>query len=154
TFHAGTSIIDVQVFELVKRAVSGDPDRQETIRRVFQNAGVAERIVQAAQEGLENRPVWRSCFISYSHRDQKVADVLTSRLRGLGIPCSGDAQGIAGGDRIFEKAASLIINSNRTILCCSLTALTRDWISREVEVAMEKEKQEGKTVLLPLDVDG
>jgi hypothetical protein len=154
TFHAGTSIIDVQVFEQANRAVSGDPDRRESIRRFFQNAGVTERIVKAALEALSQPPPWRSCFISYSHTDKDVSDRLTDRLTRLGIPCSRDVQGIAEGDRIFEKAASLIINSNRTLLCCSWAALTRDWISREVEVAMEKERQEGRAVLVPLDVDG
>jgi uncharacterized protein YjbI with pentapeptide repeats len=154
TFHAGTSIIDVQVFEQANRAVSGDPGRRESIRRFFQNAGVTERIVKAALEALNQPPPWRSCFISYSHTDKEVANLLTDRLTGLGVPCSRDAQGIAGGDRIFEKAASLIINCNRTLLFCSWQALTRDWVSREVEVALEKEEKESKAVLVPLDIDG
>ena len=154
TFHKGSSIIDVQVFEQANRAVSGDPTRRESIRRFFQNAGVTERIVKAALEALAQPPEWRSCFISYSHSDKDFADQLTFSLKRLGIPFFRDEQGIAGGERIFEKAASLIISTHRTLLCCSWAALTRDWVNREAEVALEKEEKEGKSVLVPLDVDG
>ena len=153
-FHAGTSIIDVQVFEQANRVVGRSADLKEGIQRFFQNAGVTERIVKAALETLTQPPKWSSCFISYSHTDKEFADRLRDSLVDLGIPCRRDDQGIAAGNRIFDKVASLIINSNRTLLCCSWASLTRDWIQREVEVALEKEKKEGKSVLVPLDIDG
>jgi len=154
TFHAGTSIIDVQVFEQAKRAVSGDPKRRESIRRFFQNAGVTDAIVKAALEALTEQPPWRSCFISYSHTDKDFAEQLTKSLERRGVPCYRDEQAFAEGDRLFDKAASLIINTHRTLLCCSWAALTRDWVKQEAEVALEKEIKENKTVLVPLDVDG
>jgi uncharacterized protein YjbI with pentapeptide repeats len=153
-YHSHSAIIDVQVFDQASLAVIQRPDLKRTIQRFFQNAGVTERIVRAALESLSQPPLWRSCFISYSHTDKEFACLLNERLTDLGIPCRRDDQGIAEGERIFEKAASLIINSNRTLLCCSWASLTRDWIAREVGVALEKEEKEGRPVLVPIDIDG
>lgn len=127
---------------------------KQPIRRFFQNSGVTDQVVKAALDALSQSRQWRSCFISYSHSDMDFATLLNGSLEDLGIPCHRDEQGIAQGERIFEKAASLIINSNRTLLCCSRVSLTRDWIRREAAVALEKEEKEGKTVLVPLDIDG
>jgi uncharacterized protein YjbI with pentapeptide repeats len=153
-FHTETSIIDVQIFEQANRIASKDPDLRESIRRFFQNAGVTERIVKAALEALARPPEWRSCFISYSHTDKEFVDRLCASLIRLGIPCCRDDQGITAGNRIFEKVAGLIINNNRTLLCCSWASLTRGWVEREAHVALEKEEKEGKSVLVPLDIDG
>ena len=153
-YHRGTSIIDVQVFEHANRAVRGNRDMEQRVRCFFQNAGVTERIVKAALEALAQPRIWNSCFISYSHADREFVDQLCSSLTRLEIPYSRDDQRFEVGSRAIDRMASEIIRNDRTLLCCSRASLTSHWVEQEAEIALEREEKQGRSVLVPLDIDG
>lgn len=153
-FHTKTAILDVQVFERAAQAARGNREKKQSIKWFFQNAGVTERIVRAALEALSQPPSWSSCFISYSHDDKEFVELLCSALSHLGVPCSKDDDRFEVGVRVSERAAGEIIRNDRTLLCCSRRSLWSNWVIEEAEVALEREEKQGRSVLVPLDLDG
>ena len=101
-----------------------------------------------------------SCFISYSHGDKLFARRLHDQLQGRGIRCWLDEHQLKLGDDIYESVDRGIRLWDKVLLCCSEESLSSWWVEREVDTAIEKERQlrakhgEQKLVLIPLDLDG
>jgi TIR domain/Pentapeptide repeats (8 copies) len=153
-FHIATAIVDVQIFERADRYVQQHPEMRQAVRRFFKNAGVTERIVRAALEAMVQANEWSSCFISYSHIDKEFVERLCSSLDARGISCLRDEGGIDAGSDVFEGVAGGIIHQDRTLVCCSWASLASDWVEREADLALEREEKQGKSVIIPLDLDG
>jgi uncharacterized protein YjbI with pentapeptide repeats len=153
-FHVDTSIVDVQIFERAARFVQQHPEMQQAVRRFFKNAGVTERIIKAALEAMSQTLEWSSCFVSYSHIDKDFVRQLCSSLEARGISCLRDDGGLDAGSHVFEGVAGGIIHQDRILLCCSWASLTSGWVEKEADLALEREEKQGKSVIIPLDLDG
>jgi uncharacterized protein YjbI with pentapeptide repeats len=153
-FHVDTSIVDVRIFERAARYVQRNPEMQQAVRRFFKNAGVTERIIKAALEAMSQPLEWSSCFVSYSHIDKGFVQRLCSGLEARGISCLRDDGGLDAGSHVFEGVAGGIIHQDRTLLCCSWASLTSGWVEKEADLALEREEKQGKSVIIPLDLDG
>lgn len=94
-----------------------------------------------------------SVFISYSSQDQVFAERLHADLQSKKVRCW-----FAPGDlKIGEKFRVTIDESIRVydklLLVLSEPSVASDWVEKEVETAMEKERKQKRTMLFPIRLD-
>ena len=94
-----------------------------------------------------------SCFISYGHVDHIFADRLYDELQGRGVGCWLDEHDMKPGDRILDVVNDAIRLHDKILLCCSETSLNSWWVKDEIRKAQERERREGRDIIIPLMVD-
>ncbi len=94
-----------------------------------------------------------SCFISYSHKDRAFSNRLHDQLLARGIRCWLDEHDLKPGDRILDVVADAIRLHDKILLCCSETSLNSWWVKDEIRKAMERERRDGRDIIIPLMVD-
>jgi uncharacterized protein YjbI with pentapeptide repeats len=126
----------------------------------LRGAGVPESLITYVPS-LVNRPVeFYTCFVSYSHDDQRFARRLYAALHKRGIRCWLDEKQMLPGDDIHDQVDRGIKLWDRVLLCCSERALKSWWVDNEITKAFEKEQRlmrdRGRKVLvlIPLNLDG
>lgn len=97
---------------------------------------------------------FNSCFISYSHADQGFARRLYSSLQARGILCWLDEHELKPGDRILNVINDAIRVHDKILLCCSETSLKSWWVNDEIRKAQERERRDGRDIIIPLMLDG
>ncbi len=95
-----------------------------------------------------------SCFLSYSHKDNRFAHGLHDQLQARGVRCWLDEHDLKPGDRILEVVGEAIRLHDRILLCCSEASLTSWWVREEIEKALERERREDRDIIIPLNLDG
>jgi hypothetical protein len=93
-------------------------------------------------------------FISYSHTNRDFARWLYNRIHGWGLFCVFDDVDLRAGEVILSALQRAIGGADAVLLCCSQKALESPWVRAEIEYATQREKDEGKTIIVPLDLDG
>lgn len=94
-----------------------------------------------------------SCFISYTTKDQEIAERLHNDLRAKGVRVWFAPQDMKTGDPIRQRIDDTIRIYDKLIVILSANSLSSAWVQDEVETAYDKERQTGKTVLFPLRLD-
>jgi uncharacterized protein YjbI with pentapeptide repeats len=120
----------------------------------LRGAGVSERLLDYARS-LLNRPIgFISCLISYSHSDSGlVVHLLYKKLQARGIRCWLDKHEMKPGDRILDVVNDAIRLHDKILLCCSEASLNSWWVKDEIRKAMERERRDGRDIIIPLMVD-
>lgn len=144
--HTGPSVIDNRTLSM-----SGSH-----IPRVFlQGCGLPENLIDylpslADQSAIE----FYSCFISYSHGDKSFARRLHDQLQARGIRCWLDQHDMKPGDRILDVVNDAIRFHDKILLCCSEASLESWWVKDEIDKGLERERREGRDIIIPLNLDG
>ncbi len=142
--HLGPSIIGI---DTLFRSHGNIPE-------VFLNdAGVPPAFVEYARSLAVDPVQFYSCFISYSTKDQEVADHVNRELRSAGVRCWLATEELKVGDKFRTRIDQSIKSSDRLLLILSDHAVASSWVESEVEAALEKERIHGDTVLFPVRVD-
>ena len=94
-----------------------------------------------------------SCFISYSSRDQSFAERLYADLQGKGVRCWYAPEDLKIGEKIRVGIDESIRVHDKLLLVLSKNSVASDWVEKEVETAMEKERQQKRVVLFPIRLD-
>ena len=94
-----------------------------------------------------------SCFISYSSRDQDFASRLYADLQNKGVRCWFAPEDLKIGDRIRDRIDESIRLRDKLLLILSEHSIASDWVEHEVEGALEEERHEGRTILIPIRLD-
>lgn len=111
-------------------------------------------IIQRIKELRMTRPVRvGSCFISYSHKDQAFVQTLYEALQVRGVRCWLDERDVLPGERLHDVVDRAIQTHDRLLLCCSQHSLTSSWVDDEIAAATERERKEGRDILIPLNLD-
>lgn len=149
--HAGRS--EVGIHTLQRSAAGGVPEC------FLKGCGYEDELF-ASNRITTVPPAYYSCFISYSHADNKFAQKLFQSLQEQGVACWLDEKQIRAGDYIFEEIDRGVRLWDKVLLCASRTSLTSWWVDKEVTSAFAKEqalmKRRGKKVsaVIPLNLDG
>jgi len=102
---------------------------------------------------LVGKPIqFYSCFISYSSKNQDLAERLYNDLQGKGVRCWFAPEDMKTGDRIRSRIEREIRVYDKLLLILSEDSVNSKWVETEVEAAFDKESPE-HTVLFPIRLD-
>jgi uncharacterized protein YjbI with pentapeptide repeats len=144
--HAGPSIIGI---ETLYRSAENLPES------FLRGAGIPESFVVnmksllAAMSPIE----FYSCFISYSSKDQELAERLHADLRSKNVRCWFAPEELKIGDRLRPSFDEAIRMHDKLMVLLSESSVRSAWVEKEVETAFEKERREKRTVLFPIRLD-
>jgi TIR domain/Pentapeptide repeats (8 copies) len=129
---------------------------QGKIPEIFlRNAGVQDTFITNMRALVDSMsPIdFYSCFISYSNRDEKFAERLFADLQSNNVRCWFAPEHMKTGDEIRERIDESIRLYDKLLLVLSEHSVESAWVKKEVETAFEKERQQNRLVLFPIQLD-
>jgi uncharacterized protein YjbI with pentapeptide repeats len=146
TNHDGPSSID---FGTIYRSRGNIP------REFLFGCGLSESFVVQIPDLIASiEPIqFYSCFISYSSKDQEFTNRLYSDLRRRDVPCWFAAEDLKIGDIFRTRIDHVIRVYDKLLLVLSNNSVSSQWLEKEVETAMEREREQAKTMLFPVRLD-
>ena len=107
-------------------------------------------------KSLVNNPIeFYSCFISYSSKNQDVAERIYADLQSNGVRCWYAPEDLKIGDKFRIQIDESIRVYDKLLLILSEHSVASQWVEKEVETAMERERKRGRdaTILFPIKLD-
>ncbi|GHO98775.1 hypothetical protein KSF_088230 [Reticulibacter mediterranei] len=142
--HVGSSSIGI---DTIYRS-SGD------IPEVFlRSAGVPDNFISYARSLVKPPIEYYSCFINYSSQDQAFAEKLRQDLQTVGIRCWFAPEDLRIGEKFWHRIDEGIQLYDKLLLIISKHSLSSNWVAKEVEEALFKEKKQKTTILFPIRLD-
>ena len=142
--HGGPSTIGINTIYRSKGDMPG---------LFLRGAGVPEDFITYVGSFTQKAFEFYSCFISYSCRDSAFAERLYADLQNRGIRCWFAPEDLRIGDKTRVAIHESIRKHDKLLLVLSKASLASDWVEKEVETAMEKERREKRAVLFPIRLD-
>ena len=104
---------------------------------------------------LLNQPIQHySCFISYSTKDEALAQRLHADLQNKGVRCWFAPEDMKIGDKLRVRIDEAIRTYEKLLLLLSEYSMASPWVENEVETAFDKENERGgELVLFPIRLD-
>lgn len=142
--HVGPSTIGIDTIE----------KSEGKIPEVFlRGAGIPKTLIGLITSAVEHLTPYVSCFISYSSKDEEFIEQLHANLQKKGIRSWFAPDDLEIGDRIRPTLDKYIRTQDKILVVLSEHSITSQWVEQEVETAMEREREENRTVLLPVRID-
>ena len=94
-----------------------------------------------------------SCFISYSSRDEQLAQRLHADLQAKAVHVWYAPEDLKIGDKFRARIDESIRIHDKLLLVLSENSIRSPWVEKEVETAFERERRENRTVLFPIRLD-
>ena len=103
---------------------------------------------------LLNQPIQHySCFISYSSKDEALAQRLHADLQDKGVRCWFAPEDLKIGDKFRVRIDEVIRTYEKLLLLLSEHSVASTWVEKEVETAFDRESECGKLMLFPIQLD-
>jgi hypothetical protein len=103
---------------------------------------------------LFNIPIqFYSTFISYSGRNQIFTERLYADLQNRGVRCWLASEDLKIGAKIRVAIDESIHVHDKLLIVLSEDSVKSDWVEHEVETALERERNEKRTILFPIRLD-
>jgi uncharacterized protein YjbI with pentapeptide repeats len=120
----------------------------------LRGVGLPDRLINYLSSRL-NQPIqFYSCFISYSVKDEDVAERLHADLQNKGVRCWFAPHDLPIGKKILDGLDEAIRLRDKVLLILSEHSIKSGWVEDEVTAAFEEEdKRGGQTVLFPISLD-
>ena len=119
----------------------------------LREAGVPDDFIEYMRS-LVGKPIeYYSCFISYSSKDQEFAERLYADLQSKRVHCWFAPEDMKIGDEIRSRIDESIRLYDKLLLVISEHSINSAWVKDEAEAAYEKENQQNKPVLFPIQLD-
>lgn len=96
---------------------------------------------------------YQTCFISYSVKDTEFAEKVNQFLSRNGVSTWFAPKDLAIGTKTRTALDQAISSHDRLIVVLSANSITSQWVEKEVEAALEQERQTGTNILLPVTID-
>lgn len=141
--HTGPSVVDLRTLRL-----SG-----QLPLSFLRGVGLPETFIEYLPSLLNEAVRFYSCFISYSTKDQDVADRIHADLQTNNVRCWFASHDMPIGSRILDEIDSAIRLRDKVLLILSEHSIKSDWVEDEVTKAFEEERKRGQTVLFPIRLD-
>jgi uncharacterized protein YjbI with pentapeptide repeats len=142
--HRGPSTIDV---ETALHAAAQLSDR------FLSGVGVPPELMEHLRIIGTRAIKLRSCFISYSSKDERFARKLHRDLRRASVRVWFFPEDAKWGESVWQEIDSSIKLYDRLVVVCSAHSLVSGPVLREIERALQREDQDKLNVLCPLRVD-
>ena len=142
--HIGPSSID-------HRTLQKSPNLPLAFLR---GVGLPDSLIDYLPSLLNQAIQFYSCFISYSAKDQDVAERLHADLQNKGVRCWFAPHDLAIGAKILDGLDEAIRLRDKVLLILSEHSIKSDWVEDEVTTAFEEErKRGGQPMLFPIRLD-
>lgn len=135
-------------------------DCVDGITRLLRTPGAARQgIVQGHATAVSTPPGrssaarHHSCFISYSSKDDALAQRLYADLKAHGVDCWFAPHDMKIGARIRPTLDQAIHQHEKLLLLLSEHSIDSAWVEDEVEAALERERTERREMLFPIRLD-
>jgi len=119
----------------------------------LRGAGVPDDMITYSKSLVGQPFQYHSCFISYSSRDEALAQRLHADLQDKGVRCWFAPEDLKIGDEFRSRIDESIQVYDRLLLILSEHSVKSRWVQKEVETAFEKEGKENRIVLFPIRID-
>jgi uncharacterized protein YjbI with pentapeptide repeats len=124
----------------------------------LRQAGVPNNLIEAIPTLRGDPSEYYSCFVSYSAKNQDIADCLKKDLQQQGVRCWLASENIKSGKKVRHELDKTIKIQDMLILILSEAAIESFWVENEVRAAFERERVRKSTcndaqVLFPITVD-
>jgi uncharacterized protein YjbI with pentapeptide repeats len=119
----------------------------------LRRAGIPDNFITYMHSLTGNAFEFYSCFISYSSKNQAFAERLYADLQSKGVRCWFAPEDLKIGDRVRISIDESIRKYDKLLLVLSQHSVMSDWVEKEAETAMERERKEKRTVLFPIRLD-
>lgn len=114
---------------------------------LLRGCGVPVKIIKKIRHLFERDDQHHSCFISYSHADEKFVHKLHKDLKSYGINCWYATKDIKSGKKIHEQLEDAIGKHERLLLVLSDASMDSPWVKTEIANARKL-----KTRLHPISI--
>lgn len=94
-----------------------------------------------------------SIFLSHSHADKPFVNKLANRLRQVGVKVWIDKAEIKIGDSLIQKISEAIEEMDFVGAVLSRNSVKSHWVQKELELAMNKEINGKRVVVLPIIIE-
>lgn len=143
--HEGPSTIGI---DTIYRSKGNIPE-------VFlRGAGVPDQFIEYARSLITQPIQYYSCFICHSRKDQSFCNRLYADLQANHLRVWYFPEDATWGKPVWGEINGSIRIYDKLLLVCSAHSLQSAPVLREIERALQREDQEGKNVLFPIDLDG
>lgn len=119
----------------------------------LRGCGLSDTLIAYLPSLLNDAIQFYSCFISYSSKDQQIAERLYADLQNKGVRCWFAPQDLRIGEKIRSRIDESIRKYDKLLLILSKYSVASDWVEKEVETAMEQETKIKRTILFPIRLD-
>lgn len=144
SIHRSPSSVDIQTL------LKSGPLPENFLR----GCGLPEDFIRFLPSLLGAEPLqFYSCFISHSAKDEAFATRLFKDLQSHGIRCWFSPMHMRIGEKVRAGIDEAIRSYDKLLLILSDNSVHSDWVAREVERALERERRTGIPVLFPIRID-
>jgi uncharacterized protein YjbI with pentapeptide repeats len=128
--------------------------RNPNLPLVFlRGVGLPDEFINYLPSLLNQALQFYSCFISYSVKDQDMAERLHADLQNKGVRCWFAPHDLPIGAKILDGIDEAIRLRDKVLLILSEHAIKSDWVEDEVTTAFEEERKRGQPMLFPVRLD-
>lgn len=142
--HFGPSTIGI---DTIYRSKGNIPEE------FLRGAGVPRHFISYTGYLNEKAFEHNSCFISFSGNDRNFIEKIGEDLQREGISCWYAPEEMKMGDEIRQQVDQLIRVQDKLLVVLSKFSVESPWIQKEVEAAIEEERNRNRAVLFPLRLD-
>lgn len=121
--------------------------------KFLRGCGVPEDFITYMRSLTGKAIEFYSCFISYSSKDEEFAKRLHADLQHEGVRCWFAPEDLKIGDKFRVRIDESIRLHDKLLLVLSENSVSSQWVEDEVEAALEKEREQNKTMLFPVRLD-
>jgi hypothetical protein len=116
--------------------------------------GIPESFIATSKQLVANQSVdFYSCFISYSARDQAFAERLRDDLQEKGVRCWFAPEDLRIGASLRVSFDDAIRMHDKLMVLLSENSVKSEWVEKEVETALVREREQNRIVLFPIRLD-
>jgi hypothetical protein len=119
----------------------------------LRGCGVPEILITYMPSLVSQGIEFYSCFISHSSKDAEFLRRLYADLQSAGVRSWYAVEDLKIGDKFRDRIDESVRLHDKLLLVLSENSVSSQWVEKEVETALEKEREQKKTVLFPVQLD-